>query len=88
MRSVSVCVATPQVIPGQRGSPAVLTPNWTGSQGVHVSTGSGLDEDTEKALRDAVAGDELSGPYLVELPHESITIEDYARPLYRKDIFF
>ncbi|VDD78538.1 unnamed protein product [Mesocestoides corti] len=27
-------------------------------------------------------------PVIVELPHESITVEDYARPLYRKDIFF
>ncbi|VDL95180.1 unnamed protein product [Schistocephalus solidus] len=82
MRSVSVCVAAPQV--GSRGSPTVLTPNWTGSQGVHISTGSGLAEEGEKAL----VTEELSGPILVELPHESITIEDYARPLYRKDIFF
>ncbi|VDN97047.1 unnamed protein product [Rodentolepis nana] len=34
--------------------------------------------------------EELSdtAPVIVELPHESITVEDYARPLYRKDIFF
>lgn len=29
-----------------------------------------------------------TAPVIVELPHESITLEDYARPLYRKDIFF
>ncbi|CAH8451213.1 unnamed protein product [Schistosoma bovis] len=29
-----------------------------------------------------------SKPVLVALPHESITIEDYSRPLYRSDIFF
>nr|CDS34256.2 monocarboxylate transporter [Hymenolepis microstoma] len=34
--------------------------------------------------------EELSetAPVIVELPHESVTVEDYARPLYRKDIFF
>ncbi|XP_018648622.1 putative monocarboxylate transporter [Schistosoma mansoni] len=29
-----------------------------------------------------------SKPVLVALPHESISIEDYSRPLYRSDIFF
>ncbi|CAH8449891.1 unnamed protein product [Schistosoma turkestanicum] len=29
-----------------------------------------------------------SKPVLVALPHESINIEDYSRPLYRSDIFF
>ncbi|KAL5110853.1 Monocarboxylate transporter 3 [Taenia crassiceps] len=29
-----------------------------------------------------------AAPVIVELPHESISVEDYARPLYRKDIFF
>lgn len=29
-----------------------------------------------------------TAPVIVELPHESIAVEDYARPLYRKDIFF
>ncbi|TNN13090.1 Monocarboxylate transporter 14 [Schistosoma japonicum] len=29
-----------------------------------------------------------SKPVLVALPHESITIQDYSRPLYRSDIFF
>ena len=29
-----------------------------------------------------------TAPVIVELPHESISVEDYARPLYRKDIFF
>ncbi|VDO13980.1 unnamed protein product [Rodentolepis nana] len=27
-------------------------------------------------------------PVIVELPHESISVEDYSRPLYRTDIFF
>nr|VZI45428.1 unnamed protein product [Spirometra erinaceieuropaei] len=88
MRSVSVCVASPQAVLGPRESPAALTPSWTGSQGVQVSTGSGLGDEAEKALKGPLTTEELSGPILVELPHESITIEDYARPLYRKDIFF
>nr|CAH8831374.1 unnamed protein product [Trichobilharzia regenti] len=29
-----------------------------------------------------------SKPVLVALPHQSITVEDYSRPLYRSDIFF
>ncbi|BHF65242.1 hypothetical protein SprV_0200825200 [Sparganum proliferum] len=88
MRSVSVCIASPQAVLGPRESPAALTPSWTGSQGVQVSTGSGLGDEAEKALKAPLTTEELSGPFLVELPHESITIEDYARPLYRKDIFF
>ncbi|KAL7063898.1 hypothetical protein AAHC03_05283 [Spirometra sp. Aus1] len=88
MRSVSVCVASPQAVLGPRESPAALTPSWTGSQGVQVSTGSGLGDEAERALKAPLTTEELSGPILVELPHESITIEDYARPLYRKDIFF
>lgn len=42
----------------------------------------GADINSAEALADTGA------PVIVELPHESITVEDYARPLYRKDIFF
>ncbi|VDL63687.1 unnamed protein product [Hymenolepis diminuta] len=31
---------------------------------------------------------ESGAPVVVELPHECISVEDYARPLYRTDIFF
>nr|CDS34258.1 monocarboxylate transporter [Hymenolepis microstoma] len=31
---------------------------------------------------------ESGAPVIVELPHESISVEDYSRPLYRTDIFF
>ncbi|KAM7537440.1 hypothetical protein Aperf_G00000061611 [Anoplocephala perfoliata] len=44
------------------------------------SSGTGMNSPVE--LTDTGA------PVIVELPHESITVEDYARPLYRKDIFF
>lgn len=88
------------VIPQRSISVAARSASVFGSQffSMHQSNASGIGDlgaDKDKnsqqespRLLNSVTEQEMTGPVIVELPHESITIEDYARPMYRKDIFF
>lgn len=75
-RRRSSSVAASQSPLGNLGSALFASTLSKGIAGAGLSGGPSID-----ALAD-------TAPVIVELPHESITVEDYARPMYRKDIFF
>ena len=64
-----------------------FTPNQMSNVGstLFASTMGGIGNGATGASVEELAD---TAPVIVELPHESISVEDYARPLYRKDIFF
>ncbi|EUB61997.1 Monocarboxylate transporter [Echinococcus granulosus] len=73
-------------------SMGALTRSYLSSLGsaMFASTTGGFGSAGGGAGSRGGAAEELAdtAPVIVELPHESICVEDYARPLYRKDIFF
>ncbi|CDS42798.1 Major facilitator superfamily locus tagral substrate transporter [Echinococcus multilocularis] len=73
-------------------SMGALTRSYLSSLGsaMFASTTGGFGSAGGGAGSRGGAAEELvdTAPVIVELPHESICVEDYARPLYRKDIFF
>ncbi|CAH8461702.1 unnamed protein product [Heterobilharzia americana] len=81
-REFTSAITVPNLFRDRRGIPPDTNPISSGL--IRGSVMSGLTSYPQKLEIYKID----SKPVLVALPHQSITVEDYSRPLYRSDIFF